>query len=151
MFTSKLLVLRGSLPLFIQISDGKMHDVNILDELVFEPFAIYLMDKGYIDFGRLNRVNQACAFFVTRAKKNLAFSRIGSRKVEKELGSRCEQNIKLTIYKSKKAYPETLRWVKFYDKEQQESYVFLTNNFEITALEVALLYKHRWKIKLIFK
>jgi hypothetical protein len=146
-----LLDLRGNLPVFIQISDGKMHDVNILDELIFEPLAIYLMDKGYIDFGRLFRINQASAFFVTRAKKNLAFSRIGSRKVEKELGLRCDQNIKLTIHKSKTVYPETLRRVKFYDKEHRKIYVFLTNNFEITALEVALLYKHRWKIELFFK
>ncbi len=146
-----LLDLRGNLPVFIYISDGKMHDVNILDELVFEPSAIYLMDKGYLDFERLFRMNLASAFFVTRAKVNLAFARIYSNKVDKTLGLRCDQTIKLTTPKSNKAYPEKLRRVKYYDKEQEKTYVFLTNNFEITALEVALLYKQRWKIELFFK
>lgn len=146
-----LLDLRGNLPTFIQITDGKTHDVNILDELVFEPLAIYLMDKGYLDFMRLNRINDASAFFVTRAKTNLACKRVQSRKVEKELGLRCDQDIRLTTYKSSKAYPEKLRRVKYYDKEQQKTYVFLTNNFELTALEVALLYKYRWRIELFFK
>ena len=146
-----LLDLRGDLPVFIQITDGKIHDVNILDELVFEPFAIYLMDKGYLDFSRLFRVNQAGAFFVTRAKTNLAYQRMYSNKVEKELGLRCDQTIKLTGYKSSKAYPDKLRRVKYYDKEQGKTYVFLTNNVEITAMEIALLYKHRWKIELFFK
>ncbi len=146
-----LLDLRGNLPTFISITDGKTHDVNILDELIFEPLAIYLMDKGYLDFQRLYRINQAGAFFVTRAKNNLAFTRIYSRKVEKELGLRCDQSIKLITYKSNKAYPKPLRRVKYYDQEQDKMYVFLTNNFEITAWEVALLYKHRWKIELFFK
>ncbi len=146
-----LLDLRGNLPVFIYISDGKMHDVNILDELVFEPLAIYLMDKGYLDFERLFRINLASAFFVTRAKVNLAFARIYSNKVDKTLGLRCDQTIKLTTPKSSKAYPEKLRRVKYYDKEQEKTYVFLTNNFEITALEVTLLYKQRWKIELFFK
>ena len=146
-----LLDLRGNLPTFISITDGKMHDVNILDELVFEPLAFYLMDKGYLDFARLYRINQASAFFVTRAKTNLAFKRIYSKKVEKEPGLRCDQTIKLTTYYSSKAYPEKLRRVKYYDKEQGKTYVFLTNNFEITAWEVALLYKHRWTIELFFK
>ncbi len=146
-----LLDLRGNLPTFIQITEGLTHDVNILDELVFEPLAIYLIDKAYIDFARLYRINQASAFFVTRAKSNLACSLVCSRKIDKELGLRCDQTIKLTIEKSKKAYPENLRRVKYYDKEQDKSYVFLTNNFEISAIEVALLYKHRWKIELFFK
>ena len=146
-----LLDLRGNLPTFIRITDGKTHDVNILDELVFEPLAIYLMDKGYTDFARLYRINQASAFFVTRAKSNLACSLVCSRKVEKELGLRCDQTIKLTIYKSRKAYPVSLRRVKYFDREQNKTYVFLTNNFEITAMQVALLYKHRWKIELFFK
>lgn len=146
-----LLDLRGNLPTFIRITDGKTHDVNILDELVFEPLAIYLMDKGYLDFARLYRINQASAFFVTRAKSNLACSLVCSRKVEKELGLRCDQTIKLTIYKSRKAYPTSLRRVKYYDRQQDKTYVFLTNNFEITAMQVALLYKHRWRIELFFK
>jgi Domain of unknown function (DUF4372)/Transposase DDE domain len=146
-----LLDLRGNLPTFIHISDGKMHDVRVLDELVFEPFAIYVMDKGYLDFQRLWRLQAASAFFVTRAKTNLAYRRVYSRQVDKTLGVRCDQTIRLTTYKSSKAYPEKLRRVKYYDREQAKMYVFLTNNFAITALEVALLYKHRWKIELFFK
>ncbi len=146
-----LLDLRGNLPIFIHISDGKMHDVNILDELVFEPLAIYLMDKGYLDFERLYRLHQASAFFVTRAKTNLAFARLNARKVNKESGLRCDQTIKLTTYKSKKSYPERLRRVKYYDKEQGKTYVFLTNNCELSAIEIALLYKYRWQIELFFK
>ena len=146
-----LLDLRGNLPTFIHISDGKMHDVKVLDELIFEPLAIYLMDKGYLDFQRLFRINSASAFFVTRAKTNLACRRIYSHKVDKTLGLRCDQTIKLTTPKSSKAYPEKLRRVKYFDQQQAKMYVFLTNNFEITAMEVALLYKHRWKIELFFK
>jgi hypothetical protein len=146
-----LLDLRGDLPVFIQITDGKTHDVKILDELIFEPLAIYLMDKGYLDFARLYRIHLASAFFVTRAKTNLAGRRIYSSKVDKNLGLRCDQTIRLTGYKSAKAYPEKLRRVKYYDKEQRKTYVFLTNNFELTAMQVALLYKHRWKIELFFK
>ncbi len=146
-----LLDLRGDLPVFIQITDGKTHDVKILDALVFEPLAIYLMDKGYLDFAQLYRIHQASAFFVTRGKTNLAFKRIYSGKVDKAIGLRCDQSIRLTGYKSAKAYPEKLRRVKYYDKEQGKTYVFLTNNFEITAMQVALLYKHRWKIELFFK
>ena len=146
-----LLDLRGNLPIFIRITDGKTHDVKILDELVFEPLAIYLMDKGYLDFERLFRINSASAFFVTRAKINLACRRIYSHKVDKQSGLRCDQTIKLTTYYSHKAYPAKLRRVKYFDKEQRKTYVFLTNNFEITAMEVALLYKHRWKIELFFK
>ncbi len=146
-----LLDLRGNLPIFIRITDGTTHDVKILDELVFEPLAIYLMDKGYLDFERLFRINSASAFFVTRAKTNLAGKRIYSKKVDKTSGLRCDQTIKLTTYYSRKAYPAKLRRVKYYDKEQGKTYVFLTNNFEIGAMEVALLYKHRWKIELFFK
>jgi hypothetical protein len=146
-----LLDLRGNLPTFIRITNGKTHDVKVLDELIFEPLAIYLLDKGYLDFTRLFRINRFGAFFVTRAKTNLAYKRIYSKKVDKTLGLRCDQTIKLTTHYSSKAYPEKLRRVKYYDKEQRKTYVFLTNNFEITAMEVALLYKHRWKIELFFK
>ena len=146
-----LLDLRGNIPTFIRITDGKTHDVNVLDDLIFEPLAIYLMDKGYLDFARLYRMNAASAFFVTRAKTNLAFVRKYSHQVDPSLGLRCDQTIKLTTPKSSKAYPEKLRRVKYYDKEHDKTYVFLTNNFDITALEVALLYKHRWQVELFFK
>jgi hypothetical protein len=146
-----LLDLRGNLPTFIHISDGKMHDVKVLDELAFEAFAIYLMDKGYLDFQRLYRLHQANSYFVTRAKSNLSFARLEARKVDKKTGLRCDQTIKLKVYKSKKGYPEKLRRVKYYDKEQGKTYVFLTNNFELSAIEIATLYKYRWQIELFFK
>ncbi len=146
-----VLDLRGNLPTFIHISDGKMHDVNILDEIAFEAFAIYLMDKGYLDFARLYRLHQVDAFFVTRAKTNLSFARLEARKVDQETGLRCDQTIKLKVYKSKKGYPEQLRRVKYYDKEQGKTYIFLTNNFELSAIEIATLYKYRWQIELFFK
>lgn len=146
-----LLDLRGDIPTFIQITDGKTHEVKILDELVFEPSAFYVMDKGYLDFQRLFALDSATAYFVTRAKKNLAYKRIYSTKVNKQSGLRCDQTIRLTTYKSAKDYPKKLRRIKYFDKEQEKTYVFLTNNFEITALEVTQLYKHRWKIELFFK
>ena len=146
-----MLDLRGDIPTFIQITDGKMHDVNILDEITFEPKAFYLMDKAYLDFERLFKINSSKAYFVTRAKKNAAFRRIYSRQVDKHTGLKCDQTIKLTVYKSAKSYPENLRRVKYFDKEQKKTYVFLTNNFEVTAMEIVLLYKHRWKIELFFK
>ena len=146
-----LLDLRGKLPTFIHITDGKTHDVKVLDELLFEPLAIYLMDKGYLDFTRLYRLHTASAFFVTRAKTNLACRRLYSHKVDKTLGLKYDQTIKLTTHYSSKAYPAKLRRVKYYDAEQGKTYVFLTNNFAITALEVALLYQQRWQIELFFK
>lgn len=146
-----LLDLRGNLPTFIHISAGTMHDVKILDQLIFEPLAIYLMDKGYLDFARLYRLHQAKSYFVTRAKTNLRFARISGNKVDKEQGLRCDQTIKLITFKSKRSYPERLRRVKYNDKEQRKTYVFLTNNFEISAIEVAMLYKYHWQIELFFK
>jgi transposase len=147
-----LLDLRGNLPTFIQITDGKTHEANLLDELVFEPLVVYLLDKGYLDLERLYQINQANAFFVTSAKSSLAFARLYSAQANKETGIRCDQTIRLTTYYSSKAYPESLRRVKYFDKEQAKSYVFLTNNFEIkVAAKVALLYKKRWQIELFFK
>ena len=146
-----MLDLRGDIPTFIQITDGKTHDVNVLDQITFEPSAIYLMDRGYLDFERLFKIQSASAYFVTRAKKNTAFRRIYSRQVDKQTGLRCDQTIKLTTYYSAKDYPEKLRRIKYFDKEHEKTYVFLTNNFEVSAIEIALLYKHRWKIELFFK
>jgi len=146
-----LLDLRGSIPTFVQITDGKTHEINILDEITFEAFAFYLMDKGYTDFDRLFRINSATAFFVIRAKRNLGCRRVSANPVDKQTGLRCDQTIRLTTKKSAKAYPGKLRRVKYFDKDQKKTYVFLTNNFEISALEVALLYKYRWQIELFFK
>lgn len=146
-----LLNLRGQLPEFIYISDGKMHDVNILDILPVQPWSFYVMDKAYTDFKRLCKIHSAEAFFVTRAKKNLRFKRICSRKINKCEGLRCDQTIRLVTKKSLEGFPENLRRIKFYDEEQKKTYVFLTNNFEISALTVANLYKQRWDIELFFK
>lgn len=143
--------LRGNIPVFIAITDGKVHDVNILDLLVFEAGAFYIVDKGYYDFERLYRIEQAKAFFVIRAKKNLKFKRVYSRKVDKSTGLRCDQTIKLTGKKSALAYPDQLRRIKFFDKDKPKTYVFLTNNFELDALTITLLYKNRWQIELFFK
>jgi len=143
--------LRGNIPTFIRITDGRVHEVNVLYDIDIEPHAFYLLDRGFLDFQRLYRMNKASAFFITRARNNLAWRRVYSRPVEKDLGLRCDQSIKLTTFKMTKAYPEHLRRVKFYDKEQDKTYFFLTNNFDISALEVAMLYKHRWEIELFFK
>jgi transposase len=146
-----LLDLRGDLPTFIDVTDGKTHDVNILDRIIFEPGAFYIMDKGYVDFERLYSIHQSQAFFVIRAKDNLKFKRIKASKVDKENGLRCDQTIVLTIAKSRDGYPEMLRRVKYYDSNNDLLLVLLTNNFEIDALDVANLYHHRWRIELFFK
>jgi Domain of unknown function (DUF4372)/Transposase DDE domain len=146
-----LLDLRGSIPTFIHITDGKVHDVNVLDVIVFEADAFYVMDKGYLDFERLYIIEIAKAYFVTRAKDNLAFERIYSHPIDKQTGLRCDQTIKLSVAKSAKAYPVHMRRIKYHDKELNKTFVFLTNNFDVTALEIALLYKNRWKIELFFK
>ncbi len=146
-----LLDLLGSIPTFIEITDGSVHDVNILDVLIPEPGSYYIMDRGYIDYRRLHRLNKEMSYFVVRAKKNLKFKRLYSNKVDKSTGLRCDQVIKLTGFYQKKDYPETMRRVKFFDSEIDKRFVFLTNNFEIPAITVALLYKNRWKIELFFK
>ena len=146
-----LLDLRGSIPTFIEITDGSVHDVNILDVLIPEPGSYYIMDRGYIDYKRLYRLNKDLSYFIVRAKKNLKFKRLYSNKVDKSTGLRCDQVVKLTGFYQKKDYPETLRRVKFFDSEIDKRFVFLTNNFEISAITVALLYKNRWKIELFFK
>jgi Domain of unknown function (DUF4372)/Transposase DDE domain len=146
-----LLDLRGNIPTFIQITDGKTQDVNILDNLPIEPAAFYVMDRGYTDFKRLFLINKSGAFFVIRAKKDLSFKRIYSAIVNKESGLKCDQTIRLSSYNSSRYYPEKLRRVKYFDKEQGKTFVFLTNNAEITAMDVAMLYKNRWKIELFFK
>lgn len=146
-----LLDLRGNIPTFIRISSGKVHDVKVLDELGFEPGAFYVMDKAYLDFGRLQRLAQQAAFFVIRAKANQAFRRQVSRPVDKSTGLRSDQTIVLTGPVVSGKYPQPLRRVSYYDVEHQRKLVFLTNNFILPALSVAELYRCRWQIELFFK
>jgi len=147
-----LLDLRGSIPCFILITDGRYHDSNAMDEIVPLLGAIYLMDKAYVDFAALFRMEQAGAFFVTRAKSTLKY-RITEQNfnIDESTGLRTDKTILLTGYKSKKLYPEQLRLVEYYDNEKEVFLVFLTNNFEVSALEVAYLYKNRWQIEVFFK
>lgn len=143
--------LRGSIPTFIEISDGKLHDVNILDLLILEPGAFYIMDRAYLDFERLYYMHQCLTFFVIRQKHNFNYQRLYSRKVNKNLGFKCDQTIKLTGFYTSKKYPEKLRRVKYYDEERDKTLVFITNNFVYSAEIIAQLYKERWKIELFFK
>ncbi|MFH1940706.1 MAG: IS4 family transposase [bacterium] len=146
-----LLNLRGNIPIFIEITDGKVHDVNILDVLIPEPGSFYIMDRGYIDFGRLYLLHLYGAFFVVRAKSNLQFRRLYSRPVDKSTGLKCDQTIVLTGLNSPKDYPEKLRRIRYFDEETDTNYVFLTNNFTLPAFTVTQLYKCRWQIELFFK
>ncbi len=146
-----LLDLRGALPTFIYISDGKLHDVNILDILIPEPGAFYIMDRGYVDFSRLFTITQGLAFYVTRAKSNFQFQRIYSHPVDKTTGLKCDQTVVLTGQRSRKDYPEKLRRVKYHDTETEKTLTFLTNNFSLPALTIAQLYRCRWQVELFFK
>ena len=146
-----LLDVRGSIPTWITITDGCVHDVNLIDELIIEAGAYYIMDRGYVDYGRLYRIQQSKAFFITRAKDNFAANRIYSAKVDKSTGIRCDQTVVLTGYYAYKNYPEKLRRIKYYDDETQSTLVFLTNNFLLEPMMIARLYKERWKIELFFK
>jgi len=146
-----LLDLRGNIPSFVAITDGKVHDVNILDVLMPEPGAIYVMDKAYLDFERLYTLHQCSAFFVTRAKINTALKRMYSKPVDKSTGIRCDQIVVLTGFYAKKHYPEKLRRVKFIDPNNGKRLVFLTNQFLFPAETIAALYKCRWQVELFFK
>jgi len=146
-----LLDLRGPIPSFIEITDGKVHDVNILDEITPEPGAYYIMDRAYLDFERLHTLHLSQAFFVTRAKKNFQFRRVYSRPVNRSTGLRCDQTIVLKGFYPRKNYPEKLRRIKYRDLETGKIYIFLTNNFNLPALTIAQLYKARWNIELFFK
>jgi hypothetical protein len=143
--------LRGNIPAFFVITEAKTHDINFLDVLEFEADAFYIMDRGYFDFERLFKINSAKAFFVIRAKKSISWERVYSHPVDKVSGLRCDQTIKLKHFYAKKHYPEKLRRVKYYDKETDRYYVYLTNNFELDAKVIADLYKKRWQIELFFK
>ncbi|MCG6552045.1 MAG: IS4 family transposase [Candidatus Magnetominusculus sp. LBB02] len=146
-----LIDLRGSIPSFIKITDGKVHDVNILDELIPEPGSYYVMDRGYLDFERLYTLSQNCAFFVIRSKRNTKFRRIYSHSVDKSSGLQCDQTIVLTGVNAADDYPEKLRRIKYFDAQHNKTLVFLTNNFALSALIIAQLYKCRWQVELFFK
>ena len=146
-----LLDLRGNIPTFIHVSDGKLADVHALDLLVPEPGAIYVMDRGYVDFARLHAMHQAGAFFVTRAKSNLKAHRRYSATTDRATGIICDQIIALDGHYTKQHYPERLRRIRFRDAETGKMLVFLTNNFDLPALTIAALYKNRWQVELFFK
>jgi len=146
-----LLDLRGNIPTFIHISDGKLHDVNVLDLMLPEPGAFYVMDRGYLDFERLYQLETSSAFFVVRARSNLKFRRIYSRPVDKATGLRCDQSVLLSGFYPSQKYPDKLRRIKFYDAQTQKQFVFLTNNFTLPALTIAELYRCRWQVELFFK
>src|SRR6202045_1234522 len=146
-----LLDLRGSIPSFIFISDGKMHDVNILDQLIPEAGAFYVMDRGYVDFERLARLDDAGSFFVTRAKSNMQAKRRYSNPVDRSTGLICDQTIVLTGFYTRQGFDRPLRRIKFNDPVTGKSLVFLTNNFVLPALTIAKLYKYRWQVELFFK
>jgi len=146
-----LLDLHGAIPTVVWITPGKIHDVNILDELLIETGAIYVLDRGYLDFARLHRMHRALAFFVTRAKKNFRFRRLYSAPVEKTMGVLFDQTVLPEAFYAAKDYPDKLRRIGFFDTQRKKRLVFLTNNFTLPALSVAQLYKCRWQVELFFK
>jgi hypothetical protein len=146
-----LLDLRGAIPAFIHISDGKLHDVNVLDLLAFEAGAFYVMDRGYVDFARLHALHQAGAFFVTRAKSPMDARRVYSAPTDRTTGVICDQRVMLNGYYSARKYPEHLRRIRFKDAESGKTLVFLTNNTALPALTICALYKSRWQVELFFK
>jgi len=146
-----VLNLQGNIPTFIHITDGKYHDVNALDEIIAVTGAIYVMDKAYIDFKRLYKLHKNDSFFVVRAKTNLRFRAVASRKIDKTTGLKCDQSIKLLVPRSRKQYPEKIRRIKYYDKDKDLTFVFLTNEFDLKSVEIANIYKERWQIEVFFK
>ena len=146
-----LLDLRGNIPTFIRITEALVHDVNILDDIIPEAGAFYIMDRGYLDFGRLYIFHQCLAFFITRAKGNFRFRRLYSHPIDKSTGLRCDQTIMLTSFYRSKDYPEKLRRIHYVDKETEQNLVFLTNCFTLPAITIAQLYKCRWQVELFFK
>jgi hypothetical protein len=143
--------LKTAIPEFILFSTASVHDVNVLDVICFEANSFYVMDRGYVDYKRLYKIHLCDAFFVTRAKDNMDYRRLYSRTVDKSIGVLSDQTIRVNGYYAAKDYPDKIRRIKFYDSEDGRAFVFLTNNFHLTAMDVARLYKHRWKIELFFK
>lgn len=143
--------LKTSIPEFILFSPASVHEVNVLDIISFEPNSFYVMDRGYVDYKRLYRIHLCDAFFVTRAKDNMDYRRLYSHAVDKAKGVLCDQTIMLNGYYAAKDYPNKIRRIKFRDEETGKILIFLTNNFHLSAIEIAQLYKHRWKIELFFK
>ena len=143
--------MRGNIPTFIHISDGRWYDVKVLDEIIPEPGAFTIMDRGFIDFARLHRLTQGAAFFVIRAKSNFQFRRLASRPVDKASGLICDQTVATTGIRSTTSYPDRLRRIKFRDPESGKTLTFLTNNFALPAITIAKLYKCRWQVELFFK
>ena len=146
-----LIDLRGNIPTVIFITHGKVQDVNILDDLIIEAGAIYVMDRGYLDFERLYKINQSLAFFVTRAKSNFDFKRMYSKRVDKATGVLCDQIVTLQGFYTKKSYPDKLRRINYYDADKKKRLVFLTNNFLLPAVTIADIYRCRWQVELFFK
>jgi hypothetical protein len=146
-----LLDIKTAIPVYLFITSASIHDVNGLDQINYETGGFYIMDRGYIDFERLYVINKHDAFFVIRAKSNLQYVRLSSENPDKTNGILCDQRIKLKGTNSKKSYDTEIRRIKYYDKEQKKTFIFLSNNFELTATDIAMLYKHRWKIELFFK
>lgn len=146
-----LIDLRGSIPAVVIITHGKIHEVTILDDLLIEPGAIYIMDRGYLDFARLHRIHQLSGFFVTRAKRNFNCKRLYSNSIDKKTGIRCDQIVVLQGFYASKDYPDKLRRIRYYDAENNKMLVFLTNNFILPAVTIAKLYRCRWQVELFFK
>lgn len=146
-----LLDLHGNIPVLVIVTHGKVHDVNIIDYILLEAGAIYIMDRGYMDFSRLYTIHQSSAFFITRAKRNLQFKRIYSHIIEKTMGLQCDQVIVCKGFYAKQNYPEKLRRIRYFDAEKNKRLVFITNNFTLPALTIAELYRCRWQVELFFK
>lgn len=146
-----MLDIKTEIPCFMYITDGKVHEINVLDIIEFELNGIYVMDRGFVDYQRLYSIHLKLAYFITRAKTNMKCRRIYSRKVDRKTGVIFDQTIMMVNPIAIKQYPEKLRRIKYYDSETKKIFIFLTNNFALTALEIALLYKYRWKIELFFK
>jgi len=142
---------RTSIPVFMHVTAASVHDVNAMDQISYEPGSFYIFDRGYLDFDRLYFIHQAKSFFVIRAKNNLQFERIYSSPVDKKAGVQCDQMGYLKGFYSLQGYPEKIRRIKFHDKEQNRTFVFLTNNMQLKPEEIAAIYKHRWKVELFFK